>query len=118
VKKRKFSEVEVSGPDPAFKLKPSKSPVIDALVYCSVKGWGIHMESCSNDSIVFQVTDFNKYYQCSQSICSKLNPTDDVGSRIKTLQRWFPDFPSHKEIRGMETFRVVLNKSASKLIKL
>jgi len=122
--KRKYSEISdgttSDEPDPEFKLKPSKSPIIDALVYCALKGWGINMECISDEKILFKVTDFHKYYKHSNAICSKLNPTDDIGSRIKTLQRWFGDFPSSKEIsKGQgQAFNISIQNDSDKFNKV
>jgi len=79
------------------KLQASKSPIIDALVYCALKGWGIELIKCQDEDIQFRLTDFSQYYDRSAQICAKQNPTEDEGSRIKALKRWFPDFPTKRE---------------------
>jgi len=79
------------------KLQASKSPIIDALVYCALKGWGIELFKCQDEDIQFRLTDFSQYYERSAQICAKQNPTEDEGSRIKALKRWFPDFPTKRE---------------------
>jgi len=88
-----------------FKLPASKSPIMEAMVVCAINGWGIDIirhydigggrDSIPNE-ILFKVTDFNRYYRISRAICSKQRPTDDLGSRIKALKRWFVNFPKKK----------------------
>jgi len=78
-------------------LGASKSPIMEALVYCALRGWGLHLVKNEPDDIRFRIDDFDKYYRCSAYICSKQNPTDDQSSRIKALKRWFPDFPTRRD---------------------
>jgi hypothetical protein len=86
----------------SFKLQSSKSPVIDALVYCALTNQGLTLMEAGNTIVRFRMHDFPLYYKKSQGICSKAHPTDDLNSRVKALQRWFPDFPTLKELgRGM-----------------
>lgn len=86
----------------SFKLQSSKSPVIDALVYCALTNQGLTLIEAGNTIVRFRMHDFPLYYKKSQGICSKAHPTDDLNSRVKALQRWFPDFPTLKELgRGM-----------------
>jgi len=84
-----------------FKLQSSKSPVIDALFYCALTKQGLALidEGKESKHVKFRLDDFHFYYSKSKEICSKANPTDDVNSRVKALQRWFPDFPSLKEVQ-------------------
>lgn len=78
-------------------LGASKSPIMQALVYCALRGWGLRLVKNEGDDVRFIVDDFAKYYRCSAYICAKQNPTDDQSSRIKALKRWFPDFPTRRE---------------------
>jgi len=95
-------EEEVQQSQKNFKLQSSKSPVIDALVYCALMKIGLTLIEDSSSLVQFRIHDFPLYYNKSAGICSKANPTDDVYSRVKALQRWFPDFPTLKEIgKGM-----------------
>jgi len=89
-------------------------------VYCALNKWGIHLETISENKIIFRVTDFDKYYKNSNIICSKLNPTDDIGSRIKTLQRWFVDFPTSKEISkgNGQPFTISISNDSDKFGKV
>jgi len=90
-------------PTGGFKLPASKSPIMEAMVVCALNGWGIEIaKNCRPTSttpaeVVFKVTDFNRYYKISRAICSKQRPTDDLGSRIKSLRRWFVNFPKKKD---------------------
>jgi len=90
-------------PTDGFKLPASKSPIMEAMVVCALNGWGIEIaKNCRPTSttpaeVVFKVTDFNRYYKISRTICSKQRPTDDLGSRIKSLRRWFVNFPKKKD---------------------
>jgi len=89
------------GKDPTiFKLPTSKSPIMEALVYCSINKYGIELTELNRKEqrIVFSVTDFLAYYRHSCSICSKQSPSDDIRARMKTLQRWFTSFPCWKDL--------------------
>eukprot|EP01129_Flabellula_baltica_P015765 TRINITY_DN8146_c0_g1_i1.p1 TRINITY_DN8146_c0_g1~~TRINITY_DN8146_c0_g1_i1.p1 ORF type:complete len:293 (+),score=61.73 TRINITY_DN8146_c0_g1_i1:43-921(+) len=79
-----------------FRLSVCKSPIMDALAFCAVKSWGMKVEQCSEKLVVFKVFDFDMYYKFSRAICSKQNPTEDVGARVKALRRWFVDYPRKK----------------------
>jgi len=98
-----------------IKLTPSKSPIMDALVYCALNNWGIRLVREEGDDIQFEVTNFSQYYTISARICSKQNPTEDQSSRIKSLKRWFPDFPSKRENGYIkETFTISVAKRTRK----
>lgn len=84
------------------RLASSKSPIIEALVFCALKGWGIELLSCNQYDISFRVTNFAEYYRMSARICSKQNPTEDEASRIKALKRWFPDFPTRRGRKDLD----------------
>jgi len=85
-----------------FKLGSSKSPVIDALVYCALTKQGLCLIEEGSRIVQFRMDDFPLYYSKSRGVCSKAHPTDDLNSRVKALQRWFPDFPTLKELaRGL-----------------
>lgn len=99
----------------AIKLKASKSPIMDALVYCALNGWGIKLTQEDGDDIQFQVVDFKKYYKYSARICAKQNPTEDQASRIKALKRWFPDFPTKRERGKIESpFSISVSRGSKK----
>jgi hypothetical protein len=85
-----------------FKLPASKTPIMEAMVVCALNGWGIEIvksnrKTSTTAEVVFLVSDFNRYYKISRAICSKHRPTDDLGSRIKSLRRWFVNFPKKKD---------------------
>jgi hypothetical protein len=85
-----------------FKLPASKTPIMEAMVVCALNGWGLEIvksirKSSTQAEVVFLVSDFNRYYKISRAICSKHRPTDDLGSRIKSLRRWFVNFPKKKD---------------------
>jgi len=83
--------------DPSdFKLPASKSPIMEAMVVCAIKNWGISIHRNSPNQVVFRVSDFDRYYKISRTICSKQHPTEDIGSRVKSLRRWFDNFPKKK----------------------
>jgi hypothetical protein len=85
---------------PSFKLPSSKSPIMEAMVYCAIHKWGIELEhhDKATQQIVFKVLDFEHYYRLSCVICSKQTPSEDIRSRMKALQRWFTSFPSRKDL--------------------
>jgi len=90
-------------PTDGFKLPASKSPIMEAMVVCALNSWGIEVfkniraTSTAPAEVIFKVVDFNRYYKISRTICSKQRPTDDLGSRIKSLRRWFTNFPKKKD---------------------
>jgi len=103
------------------KLQASKSPIMDALVYCALNRWGIELIEENGDTIRFRVLDFQKYYKYSGIICAKQNPTEDIASRIKALKRWFPDFPTKRAGNLEEAFEITVqlpSKSDNKPQKL
>jgi hypothetical protein len=85
------------------KLPSSKTPVIDAFIYCAICNWGV-MISPTQDRLpsTFTITDFNKYWDYSQKICSKPSPTETPVARLKALRRWFADFPGIKKIKAVK----------------
>jgi hypothetical protein len=98
-----------------FKLPASKTPIMEAMVVCALNGWGIEIAKSSRKTsttaeVVFLVSDFNRYYKISRAICSKHRPTDDLGSRIKSLRRWFVNFPKKKD-RVENTFYLTVKPS-------
>jgi len=113
--------VEEDDPTEGFKLPASKSPIMEAMVVCALNGWGIEIlknvraTSASPAEVVFKVTDFNRYYKISRAICSKQRPTDDLGSRIKSLRRWFVNFPKKKD-RCENTFLLMVKPTIAKKV--
>lgn len=94
-----------------FKLPSSKSPIMEALVYCSINKFGIELKELNNQAqrISFLVSDFNTYYKQSCSICSKQSPSEDIRARMKALQRWFTSFPAWRELE--KPFELVVRQS-------
>jgi hypothetical protein len=91
-------------PDPILeKLPASKTPVIDAFIYCSISNWGVSIKpSPERLPSTFVINDFNKYWELSQKICSKPAPTETQVARLKALRRWFADFPGIKKIKSVK----------------
>jgi len=112
---------EEEDPTGGFKLPASKSPVMESMVVCALNCWGIELAtnnratSTTPAEVVFRVTDFNRYYKLSRTICSKQRPTDDLGSRIKTLRRWFVNFPKKKD-RCENAFSLTVKPSIAKKV--
>jgi len=90
------------------KLQSSKSPIVDALVYCALKKWGLELIEDKGDNIRFRVFDFHLYYRYSTIICAKQNPTEDMAARIKALRRWFPDFPTKRTGKMDDPFDITV----------
>jgi len=101
-RKRKFEEENEYEYPMNWKLPASKSPIMEAMAFCAIQRWGIEISQCQDQidgspaKVVFRVLDFEKYYKYSCAICSKQNPTEDLGSRVKSLRRWFVNFPKKK----------------------
>jgi hypothetical protein len=104
-----------------FKLPASKSPVMEALVVCALNGWGVDIlknnrhTSNTKAEVEFRVSDFNLYYTLSRRICSKQRPTDDLGSRIKSLRRWFTNFPKKRD-RCENSFNLTVKPEEAKKV--
>jgi len=118
-------ESDEDDPTGGFKLPASKSPIMEAMVVCGLNGWGIDIvkntrtaSGPNNDAVevVFRVTDFDRYYRISRSICSKQRPTDDVGSRVKSLRRWFVNFPKKKDRNDNVPFLLVVKPQIAKKV--
>jgi hypothetical protein len=115
-----FGEGE-EDPTGGFKLPASKSPIMEAMVVCALNSWGIDLitnnrpTSASPGEVVFRVNDFNRYYHISRAICSKQRPTDDLGSRIKSLRRWFVNFPKKKD-RNENSFNLTVKPTIAKKV--
>jgi len=109
-------------PTGGFKLPASKSPIMEAMVVCALKGWGIDIVKNSRGSatdpveVIFQVHDFDRYYRISRLICSKQRPTDDVGSRVKSLRRWFVNFPKKKDRNDNVPFLLEVKPNIAKKV--
>jgi len=122
-RKRKFDESEDDNGVPiGFKLPASKSPIMEAMAYCAIKNWGIEIVQCSDSTedfpakVVFRVLDFEQYYKYSCLICSKQNPTEDIGSRVKSLRRWFVNFPKKRDRRENPQFSLEVKPEVSKKV--
>jgi len=90
-----------------LKLRSSKSPVIEAFVFCALQEWGVKVKKTDRKELQFEITDFDYFYERSNRICSKQRPTEDISARIKGLKRWFPDFPARRsQITGPFTVSV------------
>jgi hypothetical protein len=122
-RKRKISECsELEIPD-GFKLPASKSPIMEAMSYCAINKWGIEIHECKDEptdgspaSVVFKITDFELYYKYSSGICSKQNPTEDIGSRVKSLRRWFTNFPKKRERKDNPQFLLEVKPDVAKKV--
>jgi hypothetical protein len=119
-----FESTGIDDDDPTggFKLPASKSPIMEAMVVCALNGWGLDIvknnrpTSVSPAEVVFRVTDFNRYYKISRAICSKQRPTDDLGSRIKSLRRWFVNFPKKKDRCDNNPFHLIVKPAIAKKV--
>jgi len=92
------------------KLSASKSPVMEALIYCAFNRWGVEIvkqgateEEWKLDTehglgtrtglIAFRFFDFDLLSSCLERVNAKHKPTTDPGARIKALKRWFDGIP-------------------------
>jgi hypothetical protein len=91
------------------KLSASKSPIMEALIYCAFNSWGVEIvkQGPSGDwvpdlefglnsksgVIAFKFSDFDLLSDCLERVNSKNKPTTDPGARIKALKRWFDGIP-------------------------
>jgi hypothetical protein len=91
------------------KLSASKSPIMEALIYCAFNSWGVEIVkqgpegdwvpdpdfglNSKNGVIAFKFSDFDLLSDCLERVNSKNKPTTDPGARIKALKRWFDGIP-------------------------
>jgi hypothetical protein len=91
------------------KLSASKSPIMEALIYCAFNGWGVEIVkqgpegdwvpdlefglTSKSGVIAFKFSDFDLLSDCLERVNSKNKPTTDPGARIKALKRWFDGIP-------------------------
>lgn len=91
------------------KLSASKSPIMEALIYCAFNAWGVQIVkqdskgewvpdtdfglTTKDGSIAFKFFDFDLLSSCLERVNSKNKPTTDPGARIKALKRWFDGIP-------------------------
>jgi len=116
-------DIPSSIPDPplGFCLPVSKSPIMDALCYCALVGWGVNVlvnrkpTGSTPGELIFRFVDFDRYYRISQRICSKQTPTEDVGARVKALRRFLDNFPVKSERTGSQFDAIVRPNYVSKL---
>jgi len=87
----------------ARKLPISKSPIQEALLYCVLLknsaqfiDDGVLNPKKEVKELVIEVFAFNKLLDCVGLYQSKMAPTDDISSRIKTLRRCW-DMPKQRE---------------------
>ncbi len=73
-------------------LPVSRSPILDAFLYCALKGWGADLVIAERDELRIHVSDFSHYGRCSYLICPKPHPTEELNARLKALGVWFPGF--------------------------
>jgi len=122
-RKRKFEENDFDFPMDGWKLPASKSPIMEAMVFCAIQKWGLEVSFSQDQTdddtrakVVFKVLDFEKYYKYSCAICSKQNPTEDLGSRVKSLRRWFVNFPKKRDRRENPQFTLEVKPEVAKKV--
>jgi len=108
--------VDPSDPSVDFKLPASKTPIMEAMVVCAINNWGLSVVKSTPGEVIFKVSDFDRYYRISRAICSKHRPTEDVGSRVKSLRRWFVNFPKKKDRQENPQFLLVVKPNGSKKV--
>jgi hypothetical protein len=74
-------------------LPTSKTPIMDALVYCAYKKLSINIHRNDQDAIQFQVTNWVSFLKNCELVSNKPRPTTEVSSRLKTFRRWFDGIP-------------------------
>jgi len=105
-------------PDSALlqKLSLSKSPVLEAVIYCALNKWGIELITTEDDQVAFKVSDFDLFSSYAAKVNSKTRPTADVSARVKALRRWFDGIPRVKARTG--SFIMTIKDAADKKQKV
>jgi hypothetical protein len=99
-------------------LPVSKSPIIDAFVYCALKKLGASLIQNDSSAVRFQIQDWQILLERSAALQSKKTPTTDPINRLKTLARWFTNISRSPEKLTSSTIDVKTNKADSKLAKV
>lgn len=77
----------------AFKLPPSSSPMLDALIYCGLKNKWVSIYTCTKMNVVFKVVDYDEFLMHAHTICTKDYNMNNKNFRYKELKEWFVDLP-------------------------
>ena len=82
----------------SLRLHCSMTPVVDALMYCTVRGdCGVTLLGEESEPLVrlsLHFDDFDFCCACMDVVCGKWRPTSSIENRVKSLRRWFPDMPA------------------------
>lgn len=81
------------------KLGRSRSPVLDAFVYCSLTNQGVILLEENKNVIRFNLYNFPMYHRESCKILHKHAPTQLISARIKALNVWFGGYIMEKELK-------------------
>eukprot|EP01130_Rhizamoeba_saxonica_P017161 TRINITY_DN81_c0_g1_i1.p1 TRINITY_DN81_c0_g1~~TRINITY_DN81_c0_g1_i1.p1 ORF type:complete len:545 (-),score=179.63 TRINITY_DN81_c0_g1_i1:52-1686(-) len=96
-----LNALERNDQDIMAKLPPSKTPVMDAFVFCALCNKGVTIAR-EGQGTLFSINDYDDYWNNSRIVCSKRSPTKAEVSRLKSLRRWFMDFPGFKELKAVK----------------
>lgn len=81
-----------------LRLPKSKTPVLDAFVYCAHKQLSISTVRNDTSAIEFKVRNWKKLLKKCDQLINKQQPTQDTCARLKTFRRWFDGVPGVRAI--------------------
>eukprot|EP01124_Arcella_intermedia_P023312 TRINITY_DN3682_c2_g1_i1.p1 TRINITY_DN3682_c2_g1~~TRINITY_DN3682_c2_g1_i1.p1 ORF type:complete len:346 (-),score=40.16 TRINITY_DN3682_c2_g1_i1:67-1104(-) len=77
------------------RLLASKSPQIEAVIYCTLNRWGA--EFVDPENLLLKVHDFDTLWAYATKVSAKKSPTSEMNARVKSLRRWFEGIPRSGE---------------------
>lgn len=73
----------------------TKTPMLDTLIYCAFRGWGVRLVPQMPGTLY--VENFDLYHHCATLICHKRGPPPrTLVHRAKALKVWFAPVPTAK----------------------
>ncbi len=74
----------------------TKTPMLDTLIYCAVRGWGVHIMPETPSAFYF--SNFELYHHCAALISRKhAPPPRTLTNRAKALKVWFMGVPTSND---------------------
>lgn len=87
------SEPESTDENELKRLPPSKSPLIDAIIYCALKKLGMSLDQESNGSIELHIEKFADVCVYIDQVYYKNKSSITQARRVKSFKDWFENFP-------------------------
>ena len=96
-----------------FQLPASDVPMLDAFIYCALRGIGIKMIGRLQGCPIFQVFNFDIYFHASNSISVRPGASIKI-NKIGSMKRWFMPFKSTHLLNNEVTILIVKQERADR----